>query len=744
MRSAQTSFSWLYFVLPSVMLLIVTVLVYYSSLYYEFQFDDIANIQKHFAIRYHSFWEQFFQGTRWISYWLNSLYYAIDKFNPFYYRVGNLIIHCINGLLVFIVLLLALSNLKRKNFFSTNAFPLAFITALLFLLHPVQTQTVSYVIQGQLEGMAILSILSMSFCFLLLVHATSTFGRTFLTIFLLFLAALSCGTKEIAIVSPLLIALLDWFFVAQGDWDSFKQRWLLHGALFTIVGLCYLILLRPAFFVEVFSFQKQASNNIGNVITSNPRGMITSSHFFISQFKVILHYIWIFFWPYNISVEYDWKLCSDIIAPDCIIPLLILSGIGIALTKLLLRDRANLIAFCGLWFLITILPRSSIIPSSELMFDYKTYGASVGLLFLLACTLLWLYQLIRDYIIIYLTDRHVNFIHAAGITLLVISLGISSYQRNKVWSSGLDFWADILKKAPGKARAYNNYAVELSTKLQQFEEALPYFRKAIAMDRLYPDPCNNLAVACANLGKIDEAIEAVKQGLKIKPNYPEGYNNLSSFLLLKKDYEQAEKAAKTALRLRPWYGKAHMNLGRIYLEQARDDEALECLRNACTKADLDNEMGFSFYAQTAMRLKRYDEAINALQRLKEINPAHPDIELGIANAYFMAGHCDKAIQLYEKLTYQNPNDFRAIYNLGESYMKKNDIQKALTYYNNAQRYMHMLPRLGLRLAECYEKLGDQQKAEEMLVQVVNNNRLPDEIKKIAQNKLEQRKQKPTT
>ena len=91
--------------LVPIVLLCVTIFVYYPSLYYEFQFDDIANIQKHFQIRTHSLWEQFFKGTRWISYWLNSVYYALDKFNPFYYRLGNLIIHSLNGLFIFFILL---------------------------------------------------------------------------------------------------------------------------------------------------------------------------------------------------------------------------------------------------------------------------------------------------------------------------------------------------------------------------------------------------------------------------------------------------------------------------------------------------------------------------------------------------------------------------------------------------------------------------------------------------------------
>ena len=83
---------WFLLIVPLI-LVVTTALIYKPSLQYDFQFDDIANISKHFEIRSHTLSDMLFQGTRWISYWLNSFYYSLDKFNPFYYRLGNIIIH---------------------------------------------------------------------------------------------------------------------------------------------------------------------------------------------------------------------------------------------------------------------------------------------------------------------------------------------------------------------------------------------------------------------------------------------------------------------------------------------------------------------------------------------------------------------------------------------------------------------------------------------------------------------------
>ena len=86
-KAAPQELSLTYRILVPLSLAISTLLTYLPSLHYPFQFDDIANIQKHFYIRHHGFWSLWFSGSRWIVYWLNALHYSIGKFDPFSYRV---------------------------------------------------------------------------------------------------------------------------------------------------------------------------------------------------------------------------------------------------------------------------------------------------------------------------------------------------------------------------------------------------------------------------------------------------------------------------------------------------------------------------------------------------------------------------------------------------------------------------------------------------------------------------------
>jgi tetratricopeptide (TPR) repeat protein len=723
------TFTWHYYIIPPIVLAAITALVYWPSLHYAFQFDDVANINKHFDIRHHTFGQLFMSGSRWITYWLNAIHFSIGRFDPFSYRLGNLIIHTMNGLLTFCVITLALTNLKKESFFKSYALAIASITALLFLLHPVQTQTVSYVIQGELEGLAMLATTSMTLCFLIFCRVQSVPVKSIALALLYVFGFFSCYTKEIAIVAPALIMIVDWFFVAQGEWISFKKRLWLHATIFGEV----LFLYRSWFghFGNILTLNSEAHNNIGNVITKNPADKILPYDFFISQFKVILHYLWMFIWPFSISVEYDWVLSRSFFAPDSFFPFLILVGIAYLIIRALLRDYANPIAFGMIWFFICVAPRSSIVPSSELLADYKTYMSSLGWLFVIACALVCLYHAITQSSQRTLLVQYP--VHGCMICAFILALpfGTATYFRNQVWSSGIEFWGNIIKNAPGKARAYNNYGVELSLGQKKYREAIPYFKKAIAMDRKYPDPCNNLAVCYGSLERVDEAIEAIKLGLNINPYYPEGYNNLASFLIHKQDYETAKKMLATALKLRPYYGKAYFNLARAHIAQGNQEQAWECLKNACTKADLDTDVGFATWAQLSMQLKKYDDAIFAYKKVLEINPSYPEGAFNLANAYHLAKKFTEALAIYQELAKKNPRDYKVAYNIGESYFMMGRPQEALATFQALRQQQVAFPHLSLRIASCLEKLGQKKQARQELEQCAQGNTTPEEIKKVA-------------
>lgn len=704
---------WYTWVIPPLVLTIITVLFYYPSLYYAFQFDDLPSITKFYDIRHKTLSDLFFSNSRWISYWLNTLYYHIGRFNPFYYRLGNVIFHTLSGVILFYVLVLAFKNLKKESFFRTYAVLIAFVAAGLFMLHPVQTQTVSYVIQGQLEGLAGLFVLSMTLCFLLFSFSSSLIIKSIMPVLLFLLAFFACGTKEIVIVTPAVLLLMDWFFVAQGNWQSLKSRWWLHAGVGLIVFGCYLYFLKPGYFKQVFGFSIVMRNNVGNVLTENFNDRITSWNYFTSQFKVILHYISIFFWPFNISVDYDWRLAKNFFAVDCFFPFLILLSLAIALLKRWYRYPTDVLCWAALWWFIVLLPRSSIIPSTELMVDYKTYVASIGIHVLMASSIV--------FCALYCIKRFSLHAHSIVLflTMPLVCVGYLAYERNKVWRTATEFWANVVKNSPGRARSHNNYGTALS-EAGKPEQAIDCFKKAIQLDPLYPDPLNNIAVSYSMIGQVDNAIEAIKKSIKLQPYYPEGYNNLASFLMQKKDYDQAEKALKQAIKLRPHYGKAYLNLGRIYEAENKLKDAYEAYKSSCTKADFDNELGFLNFGMMCLRLHYYDEAIDALGRALAFNPQAFETSFYQATAYLLNNNSVKAEEIYLKI-FKWRADVRIPFNLGEIYFNRQNYREALRWYEKALELKSPVEALPMKIAECFNKLGQPREAEVVLQQFIMSN-----------------------
>jgi protein O-mannosyl-transferase len=714
-KPSTTTINSIYKIIPISILGVITALFYYPSIYYPFQFDDAASITKYFHVRNSSLSQLMFKGSRWISYWLNTIHYKIGKFNPVSYRTFNIFIHILCGVVIFFLLQNLLSNLKKESFFKANSLFIAFTTSMLFLLHPVQTQTISYIIQGQLEGLATLFIATICLAVVKFVQVKDYFIKGLFLSAVFVIAIFSTGSKEIAILSPIILFLMDWFFLSQGSWSLLKKRLPLYITLQLILVTLYAKFLGASFFCGALTMNGTTHNNIGNVINNHFHEPITAIPYFISEFKVILHYIWIFFWPFNISVEYDWKMVNGFFSPDCLLPFLVLVGIFYLTYRIYRKNRINPVLFGIAWFFIGISPRTTVIPSSELVSDYKTYLSSIGILFIIAIGIVKL-------LTVYINTKQkcpdilkkTNGIMGV-LLILAVPLGIATYNRNLVWSDQVEFWKNIIKNAPGKTRAYNNYGVQVCER-GRFKEGIPHFKKAIKMDPFYPDPHNNISICYSALGQKELAIRHLKESIKINPRAPEPYNNLASFLIDKNEYKRAEKALWAALKIRPHYGKAYYNLGRINFKQNNFEEAYTYLKKGCTTGDFDNELGYAAFGMICLKLKRLDEALWAYNKTLECVSTHNEALINIGNIYIMKNEGNKSIPFFEKAYQLRPGIIKNLSNLAEVYFKTKNYARALTLYdkfcslsNNVQVF--------LRKAECLAMLGRKQECKAILQQI---------------------------
>lgn len=391
-----------------------------------------------------------------------------------------------------------------------------------------------------------------------------------------------------------------------------------------------------------------------------------------------------------------------------------------------------------MWFFIALAPRSTIIPSPELICDYKTYLASIGWLFVLATSFVAFMHFILTKIKNVPPFLFSPMAQFAIVVLFAFPLGYGAMIRNVVWSTPVEFWRDISIKAPGKARGHNNLGVALSEE-GRFAEAIPCYLKAISLDRFYSDPWSNLAVAYSVQKKEDKAISALKQAIKIFPHYPEAYNNLGTLMIKKKNYDAAEKILQTALKLRPYYGKAFYNLGRLYNDKGEIEKAWEHFKKA-TEGDLDTTEGFFTYGQMSLKLKKFDHAIKAFSMALKRGPnMKPKVKLqvlfNLANSHFMLKDYDKAYSMFEYLCKADPGNHRYWYNLGETLYSQEKYEPATKVFKKLTQPPFNFAQACFRLAHSLEKINEIDEAKQVLNNILDAKNAPENFKKMAQTEL---------
>lgn len=700
--------------LAAAILGLLTLVTYAPTLWYDFQFDDRPNILKFYDIRHHSFASLFFLNSRWISYWLNTILFKLGGYNPFYYRFTDILIHLANGLLVLFLFNKLLGRFTpRQSFFARHSLPVALLTSLLFLLHPVQTQTVSYIIQGQLEGLSTLFVLLLLVVALLVAESSSRTQRLFFGALLCVIALFSTGTKEIAIVSPALLLLIDWFFLAQGSLTAIKRRWWIHALVAVIVISCYIWLLGINSLIRMLGMQPLISN-FGNVMTGNIAQPITPLWFMLSQGKVVLHYLAMYLVPIGLCADYDWVLCKSFGEFDVIVPALALIGITAFIGYLLYKDKRNLIAFGLLWFFICIAPRSSFIPSSELVADYKSYLASIGWLFVITSGVI--YGITR------ITNRMSKMkqigILSATFAIIAIMLMTATYARNLVWSDGYEFWNHIIHHSPRKARAYNNFGVHALERNER-ERAIWAFRKAADLEPdTFQDPYVNLGALYERENNYDLAIIMLRKAILINPYKEIAWFNLGNVLKKAGKLDLAERAYLQAVELQGHYGKALFALGSMALDRGDREQAYDYFKRACTNADVDfHPEALQNYAEMSLQVGNYADAFDAFSKLVQVQPNNLEFAINQANAAFLSGQLDQAMQLYQQMVKQCPPeiDTRPTLYLAETYCAAQQFEKALPLLEVLDARFG-IEKATLQKAWCYMNLGKQAQALEILMQ----------------------------
>lgn len=523
---------------------------------------------------------------------------------PVWFRSINIIIHALCTLLLMGIVRIICARATTR-WVQERAEFIAAGVGVLCAVHPVYTQTVAYVVQGHMEGLATLCILGAVYAFLCEYRYVA--GA---------IALLSTGTKEIAIIIPVLLLFTEYVFNKKNITINYRY----HAVLIASVLALYGYFLGINFFKNSLLLHAQAVNTPGNMII-NPvgsGGIVKVFDFLRAQPGVLLHYVVILVWPFNLCPEYDWVIPSSWGSSEVVVPLLVLSTLAASIYYVWRSSGEKIILYCVGWFILCVAPRMTLIPSSELVADYKLYGASMGLLLVLVAALFWTI----DSVVLWWgaeKKKHAPWVYSiVGITLMTF-LGYTSAQRLQVWSSDLAFWHDVLVHCPRKARAYNNYGAALS-RAGKYADAVYFLRRAISFQEdNYSEPYANLGAAYAHMGDSKSALRAYLIGMQVNSDHPELYYNAAVIMEKQGDFLRAKTLLKKALQLRRTYGKALFLLGNIARKSGDLYGAYEYFKQACTAADLDvSSAAWRTYARVAESIGYYDESKKAYAHAQKI------------------------------------------------------------------------------------------------------------------------------
>jgi tetratricopeptide (TPR) repeat protein len=576
---------------------VVVIFIYMGSLSGPFVFDDEPNITENRHIRLtHLSPEDIYAAAfnsplphRPVANASFALNYFFNGYNVVGYRFVNILIHIINGYLVYFLARFTLST-PALRIYREQAGAIACGAAILWLVHPLHTQAVAYIVQ-RMTSLTTLFYLLALVCYSDARLSTTATRKHVLLALCTVSGLLALGTKEIAATLPVFIFLYEWFF-----FQELKQDWL-RRRLPALAGVCV------AFGVIVLIFSG-FENPVERILAPYADGGLTAWQRVMTQFRVVVFYLSLLFWPApsRLNLDHDVAISLALLDPaTTLFSLLFLAGLFA--TAVLTARREPLGAYAILWFLGNLVIESSVIRL-ELIFDHRTYLPSV----------------FPAMVLVSLVFRFLKQKWAALALLAVLTAGCSfwTWQRSLVWADEVALWRDCLEKSPLKPRPYNNLGSALS-KIDRFEEAAAYLARAVELKPDYDDARYNLGYVLVRLEQVDAGIRELLEAVRLEPRNYMAHNNLGVAYLIQENYPDAVRHLQEALRLKPDFEAAHNNLGVALKNQGDFAGAArqfsEAIRLNPNYAEAWNNFGVSLKEEG--RLK---EARDSFRRALHISP----------------------------------------------------------------------------------------------------------------------------
>jgi tetratricopeptide (TPR) repeat protein len=548
---------------------------------------------------------------------------------------------------------------------------LALAVAVIWIVHPLQTEAVTYISQRAESLMGLFYLLTL-YCFVRGVetqefcegpsagsgHSTPEGmacheRRPKAGVEWLMASVVACClgalSKEIIVTAPVMVLLYDRTFVAGSFRGAWQQRWRYY---FGLAGMWL-------FLVRAMPSWRQHSVGFG-------QGVSWWDYALTSCRSVVL-YLKLAIWPHPLVLDYG----PDVIrSATGAVPYALVLAVLIAGTVIALR-RWPAAGFAGAWFFVILAPASSVVPiAQQPMAEHRMYLSLAAVVVLAVWGLhLWI-------------GRRSLILFAA----IAVGLGWLSVRRNEDYHSALAIWEDTAKKCPDNPRAHYNVGVFLMS-LSRPQEAIAEYETAIRINPDYAEAHNNLGVALAQIpGRLPEAISHYEAAIRINPGNIEAHDNLGKALAtIPGRLPEAIVQYETALRINPDHAETHCNLGMaLATVPGRLPEAIAeyqaAVRIKPDYAEAHNNLGIILAAIPGRLPEAISEYEAALQIRPDLAQAHNNLGILLAA---IPGRLPEAISHYDAALKINPGSVAAHYNLGNALLAQGRYDAACEQFKAA-------------------------------------------------------------
>jgi tetratricopeptide (TPR) repeat protein len=640
---AETLFStdfvfsgWLVTLLQAALIMGVGLWIYSPALHGDWLWDDDVYLYKNPLMNDPArLWKAWFQPGSFMEYypieqtvqWFQWQLWHDDTFG---YHLTNVILHIVNALLVWRLL-------------AKFGLPLAWLGGLIFVSHPVNVESVAWIVELK-------NTLSL-FPFLLAMCAWIDYeegrrSRDYLLALGLFLVAMLC--KITMAQFPVVILLYAWWKRGRISWSDLRA-----SAPFFVISL---VLFEAALgagrsFAQGVQLGTAGLLPLGGLLSRIALAGLSISSYFSNCFL-----------PVKLLPIYPvWAVDPPSLLQ--FLPWLVLAGMICWLWRK--RESWGRHALLGLgFFLLNLAPflafGLTFYPRDSWVMNHFLYIPIIGLIGLVVAAIGNIDQRLSK----------ATHPYSTGIlTLVIVLLAFQSHGYAAAFTNEETLWTYTLERNPGawtahinlgkillmenqleeaqdhfeaalranpdSAMANANLGVTL-VQMGRVQEGVEQFRKALSLNPNDAVTHNNLGIVLAQTGQVPEALRQFQYAIKVQPNYAEPYNNRGNTFLTMGRLDDARENYGQALKINPGYAEAHYNLGNVLLKQGQNSDALEQYAEALKinpdYIDARNNMGL-----VLGQMGRIPEAIEQFEDVLQINPDNQTARNNLAQLRHLPG-----------------------------------------------------------------------------------------------------------